>query len=267
MKIHLDKNALSDRKKGLAAAIIVFVGLAVVITALWLGCTTPWMNTVGFILLGDASLSIILMLVFSPFENKGGFGGVVYKVSYWKFQVWGLLLSLFIPALLLAIGMIFLILFPFTLLYGLMKLLSCIISIKPQTVLFVSLSAGGIISAHYSTPLFGWTSKLLTRNGHSYELHFKELLEYVYNPSNIQFVVFLLYVLYLIVSTIFRFQTDGQPMGENEIDLVVLQSFLVFVAYSNMRTRREKTDFKFTKLFKIIYAMWTTHDDDIEEEK
>ena len=56
-------------------------------------------------------------------------------------------------------------------------------------------------------------------------------------------------------------------MGENEIDLVVLQSFLVFVAYSNMRTRREKTDFKFTKLFKIIYAMWTTHDDDTEEEK
>lgn len=82
MKFHLDKNALSDRKKGLAAAIIVFVGLAVVMTALWLGCTTPWMNTVGFILLGDASLSIILMLVFSPFENKGGFGGFVYKVSY-----------------------------------------------------------------------------------------------------------------------------------------------------------------------------------------
>ena len=37
MKFHLDKNALSDRKKGLAAAIIVFVGLAVVMTALWLG--------------------------------------------------------------------------------------------------------------------------------------------------------------------------------------------------------------------------------------
>ena len=51
MRFHLDKNALSDRAKGLAAAIILAVGLAVVVTAFWLGCTTPWMNTVGFVLL------------------------------------------------------------------------------------------------------------------------------------------------------------------------------------------------------------------------
>lgn len=265
MRFHLDKNALSDRAKGLTAAIIVLVGIAIAIAALWLGCTTPWMNTVGFVLLADAFLSIILMLAFSSYENKRGFGSTMYKVFYWKFQVWGLLLSLMIPAMLLLIGLLVIILFPFALLYGLITILSSFVSIKPQTVLFVSLSLGGIISAHYSTPLFGWISKILTRNGHRYEFHFKRMIEYVYKPSNIQFVVFLLYVLYLVLSTIYRFQTDGQPLFENEIDYVVLESFLVFVAYSNMKMRREKADFKFTELFKIIYSMWTAHD--TEDEK
>lgn len=266
MRFHLDKNALSDRAKGLAAAIILAVGLAVVVAAAWLGCTTPWMNTVGFGLVGDGFLSIILMAVLSPYENKGGLGGAMYKVAYWNFQVWGLLLSLLIPAILLAIGLVVIILLPFTVVYGLLKLVSGVVAIKPQTVLFVSLSLGGIISAHYSTPLFGWMSKLLTRNGHRYEFHFKSIIEYVYKPSNIQFVVFLLYVIYLVVSTIYRFQMEGRPMWENETDLVVLESFLVFVAFSNMRVRHEKTDFKFSELFKIIYAMWTTHDS-TEEEK
>lgn len=70
---------------------------------------------------------------------------------------------------------------------------------------------------------------------------------------------------FVVLSTIYRFQTDGQPLFENEIDYVVLESFLVFVAYSNMKMRREKADFKFTELFKIIYSMWTIHD--TEDEK
>lgn len=266
MRFHLDKNALSDRAKGFAAAIILAVGLAVVVAAAWLGCTTPWMNTVGFVLLGVGFLSIILVAVLSPYENKGGFGGAMYKAAYWNFQVWGLLLSLLIPAILLVIGLLVIVLLPFSVVYGLLKLVSGVVAIKQQTVLFVSLSLGGIISAHYSTPLFGWMSKLLTRNGHRYELHFKRVIEYVYKPTNIQFVVFLLYVLFLFVSTIYRFQMDGKSMWENEMDLVVLESFLVFVAFSNMKTRREKTAFKFSELFKIIYAMWTTHDS-TEEEK
>ena len=56
------------------------------------------------------------------------------------------------------------------------------------------------------------------------------------------------------------------PMWENEIDLVVLESFLVFVVFSNMKMRHEKTAFRFSELFKIIYAMWTAHDS-VEEER
>lgn len=266
MRFNLDKNALSDRAKGLAAAIIVIVGLAVAITVLWLGYTTPWMNTVGFVLMGAGFLSILLKAFLYRYENKGGFGGALYKVAYWNFQVWGLLLALLIPAILLLIGLLVVILLPFILVYASLKLVSGAVAIKPQTVLFVSLSLGGVISAHYSTPLFGWLSKLLTRNGHPYEYHFKSLIEYVYKPSNIQFVVFLLYVVYLVITTIYRFQMDGQPLLENEMDLVVLESFLVFVAFSNMKMRHEKTAFRFSELFKIIYAMWTTHDS-IEDEK
>ena len=266
MRFNLDKNALSDRAKGLSAAIMVIVGLAIAITVLWLGCTTPWMNTVGFVLLGDGFLSIIMVAALYRYENKGGFGGAMYKVAYWNFQVWGLLLALLIPAILLLIGLLVVVLLPFTLVFALLKLLSGVVEIKLQTILFVSLSLGSVISAHYSVPLFGLISKLSTRNGYRYEFYYERLIEYVYKPVNIQFVVFLLYVIYLVISTIYRLQMDGQPMWENEIDLVVLELFLVFVAFSNMKVRHEKTAFRFSELFKIIYALWTTHDS-VEEEK
>lgn len=68
--------------------------------------------------------------------------------------------------------------------------------------------------------------------------------------------------MYLLASTIFRFENSGQPMIENNMDLAVLESFLVFIAFSNVKTRRSATDFKLSELFKIMLAMWTTHDDE-----
>lgn len=38
-----------------------------------------------------------------------------------------------------------------------------------------------------------------------------------------------------------------------------------FIAFSNMRSRREMTNFKLSELFIIMCAIWTTHDT-IEED-
>ena len=130
--------------------------------------------------------------------------------------------------------------------------------------MFVSLTLGAIISGHYSRPLFGWLSRL-TANGHKYEKYFKKLVEYVYKPTNIQFVVFFLYVVYLVASTIYKFEMDGAGLIGNDMDWAVLESFLVFIAYSNMKSKKTAADFRFSEIFRIMLGMWTTHDN-VEEE-
>ena len=93
------------------------------------------------------------------------------------------------------------------------------------------------------------------------------MVEYVYKPANMQFVVYFLYVIYLMVSTVYRFENSEQRMIGNDLDLAVLESFLVFIAFSNMKAKYEAAEFKFSQLFKIMFAMWTTHDDGLKEEK
>ena len=73
-------------------------------------------------------------------------------------------------------------------------------------------------------------------------------------------MVYFLFVVYLVVSTIYRFETNGAAMIENDKDFAVLESFLVFIAFSNMKSKRETANFRFAELFRIMYAMWTTHD-------
>lgn len=254
------KKGLLERLMGIVAAVIVFLGLSIIAVAVWLGCTTTWMNIVGLVLLAVTFLSVILVLVLRPYDGKKGVGGAIFNVAYWITQVWWVVIALILPAMLLVIGFVFIVLFPFVVLYGALMLLSEKLGIKPQTVLFLSLSFGAIISVYYSKPLFAWLSKLMTMNGHRYEVYFKKMVEYVYKPVNIQYVIYFFYVVYLVVSAVCRFQTGGAPIWENDKDLALLESFLVFIAFSNMRTRRESTQFKFFDLFKIMYAMWTTHD-------
>lgn len=82
----------------------------------------------------------------------------------------------------------------------------------------------------------------------------------MYQPANIQYAIYALYFLYLIISTIFRFQTDGKPLLDERLDLAVLESFLVFIAFSNMRQKRKTASCKLSEIFKILYGMMTTHD-------
>ena len=255
-----DKTPKGKRKVGIAAACVLAFGTIIIALVIWLGGSIPWMKRVGFIVLSVFILSMALSLSLGSYEGKSGFVGTVYRVSSWLFGGLWLLAQLVFPTLLLLVGFVFIILVPFALINLTLKALSTVIYINLQTILFISLSAGAIISAYYSKPLFGWLSRILTANGHRYEKYFQEMVEYVYQPSNIQFVIYLLYFIYLIVSTVHKLQTEGMPLFGNGWDLAVLESFLVFIAFSNMKKRRVGASFSFSELFRMMWGMWTTHD-------
>lgn len=272
VKQHTDKLKKKDRSlkvkrsSSIAAACILAFGVVIIGLVFWLGGTTSWMKIVGWVVFAIFMLSLVLSISLSSYAGKRGFVGTVYRVSSWVFRGLWLLVQLVFPTLLLLVGFMFIILVPFALLFMALKVFSSVVAINLQTILFISLSAGAIISAYYSKPLFGWLSRVLTANGHRYEKYFQEMVEYVYQPSNIQFMVYLLYFIYLTVSTIHQLQTGGIPLFGNGWDLAVLESFLVFIAFSNMKKKRVGTAFSFSELFRMMWGMWTTHDNVKEDE-
>lgn len=261
-----DKTLKVKRKAAVVAAGILAFGAMFIGLVFWLGGTRSWMKVVGWAVYAAFILSVVLSLSLSSYAERKGLVGMVYRVSSWVLGGLWLLVQLVFPSLLLLVGFMFIILLPFALINLALKALSTVVAINPQTILFISLSVGAIISAYYSKPLFGWLSRVLTANGHRYEKYFQEMVEYVYQPSNIQFVIYLLYFIYLIVSTVHQLQTEGVPLFGNGWDLAVLESFLVFIAFSNMKKRRVGASFSFSELFRMMWGMWTTHDDVKEDE-
>ncbi len=251
------------------AASIFIIGFTIIGLTIWLGSSREWMQTAAYILIGDFFLALIGVSCFSRYGNDNNrLMGLVYKVAFWNLQILRIIIMLLFPSMLLIMGLMVVVLFPFAIIMMALKSLAAVFFISSQTILFVSLTLGAIISGHYSGPLFGWLARALTANGHKYEKHFQELVEYVYKPSNIQFVVYFLYVLYLSTSTIYRFETSGAAMIDNDKDVAVLESFLVFIAFSNMKSKRSSADFRLVEIFRIIYSMWTTHDnieDDLKD--
>lgn len=265
VKRHTDKLKKEDeslkmkRKSSVAAACILAFGAVFIGIVFWLGGTRSWMKIVGWVVYAVFILSLVLSLSLGSYAGKRGFVGMVYRVSSWVLGGLWLLVQIVFPTLLLLVGFMFIILVPFAFINLALKAFNAVVAINPQTILFVSLSAGAIISAYYSKPLFGWLSRVLTANGHRYEKYFQEMVEYVYQPSNIQFMVYLLFFIYLAVSTVQQLQT-GVPLFGNGWDLAVLESFLVFIAFSNMKKKRVGTAFSFSELFRMMWGMWTTHD-------
>lgn len=265
-KLVVNRKARLKQITGRAAACVLAFGLTVIGVALWLGSKVSWMKIVALALFSVFVVSIITVMALDPYKDKGGLIGGVYKTALWLVQGLWLLIQLLLPSLLIIAGFVFIILLPGSILFVLLKHVSEYTAITPQTALFISLTFGAIVSAHYSKPLFGWLSALLTVNGHRNEKYFQELVEYVYQPANIQYVVFLLYVIYLIVMTVYRLQTGDQPFWGREVDLAVLESFLVFVAFTNMKTRKAAAKFDLSEMFALMYAMWAASDDMDDDE-
>lgn len=260
-----DEKAKAERLMAYIAVSVILIGFAVVSLGLWLGNNTTWMKKVVYILMVDFVLALVLAMCLRNYEKRNKVIGIICKTAQWNLQVLWFILMLIFPSMLLLLGLMVIVLSPFSMVMMALKSLAAVVSISSQTILFVSLTLGAIISAYYSEPLFRWLSRSLTANGHRHEKYFKMMVEYVYKPANIQFVVYFLYVVYLVVSTIFKFEMDGAGLIGNDMDLAVLESFLVFIAFSNMKTKRTAADFRFSEIFRIMLGMWTTHDN-IEED-
>ena len=132
-------------------------------------------------------------------------------------------------------------------------------ALKPETIVFIALALGSVLCATYSvtkwiircSPLNDW-------GNHEYERHREQLAYYLVHPSNMVFLLYLIYFVFLAVSGYRLIQCDGFLLSES-VDAAVLKAFLVFIAYTNMRVKGKETEIEAKELLQRISGLFV-HD-------
>ena len=131
-----------------------------------------------------------------------------------------------------------------------------------DTMLFVTLAVGSIISVH-GAKLIHWLIRehtpLKNYENHDYESVKTELAIYLIHKNNINFFIYLLYLVFFSLSGFMQIQYNAPFISAN-IDTVILNAFLVFMAYSSMAKESKTVEIKAKPLREKIIKLITTHD-------
>lgn len=129
-------------------------------------------------------------------------------------------------------------------------LIFCTLSIGSITCVFSSRIVHSIIK-NYS-PLRNW-------GNHKYEKIGEDLSIYLLDPSNINYLIYLSYFLFLTISGFMHFQNNGS-LFSLDYDEAVLKAFLVFIAYSNVVKHHKNIKFDGKTFVGKVFELISTHD-------
>lgn len=113
-----------------------------------------------------------------------------------------------------------------------------VLDLRFSTIAFLVISFGSILCSHsYSmskfiirhTPIRDW-------GNHTYESYREKLAFYLIHPSNIMFLLYLVYFVYLAISGYRQIQY-GEYLISESFDGTLLKAFLVYIAFTNMRAK------------------------------
>lgn len=136
---------------------------------------------------------------------------------------------------------------PALLLIGLGKM--GVFDLRPETIAFIVFSLGSILCSNYHS-MTKWIirhSPFHDRGDHTYESYRQELADYLIHPSNIVFALYLVYFIFLAISGFVQIQ-DGEYMISEGGDAAVIKAFLVFIAFTNMRSKQKDAQFDVKEL-------------------
>jgi hypothetical protein len=148
--------------------------------------------------------------------------------------------------------------------YGVVKLIELAgYSITIEGKLFILLTIPLIIATHCSDYIRGIILRKspFSENDHHYHLFERELVRFVYTKENLNFIVYASYFLFLFVST-FKNVQSGDALLNEEIDMVVAKSFLVFIACTNMLDRKKSSNLTGGELLALFVKMMIARDDE-----
>ena len=234
---------------GMLIITILVLGGLIFSVVLWLLIKLQW----WFI---PMILAFFLWMSFSNWLDKRGKSKVMRIVSRFvsmPVQIVFLLVALAQPFITIVGSYFFVALFAFGLpaliLIGLTY--SCNWGLLPETIAFIVLSGGAILCAN-SYRMTKWMIKrtpLRNMDNHRYEGYREKLAFYVIHPSNVIFLIYCLYFVFLFTTGFIQIQNDGNLLPDG-YDLAVLKAFLVFIAFTNMRTKAKNAELDSKELLK-----------------
>lgn len=127
----------------------------------------------------------------------------------------------------------------------------------PETIGFLVIAGGSILCAN-SYKLTQWIIKLTplrNRGIHKYESYREKLSFYLVYPSNVVFLLYLSYFVFLIVTGFIQIQ-NGRNLLPGGFDAAVLKAFLVFIAFTNMKTKAKDAELDIKELYRQTMGLF-----------
>jgi uncharacterized membrane protein (DUF485 family) len=182
--------------------------------------------------------SLILSSIAEKFDNK--ILNKIVIITAYPLAIIFFILRLGVPTLTIFFNAFFLFIttygIPFLIMNGIESIFE--IGLKRPTMIFLALTLASILSVYLSKYLLILILRVSPVLRGSYEdrprhKHLQELTTIFYQKNNILFFIYFCYFIYLGTTAFSKIQI-GIPIFSNETDLAIQQSFLLFLAFSNM---------------------------------
>ena len=228
---------LSDNASmGLLIAAVIIIGALPFVGFLWLATNFKWWHL--WVIVGYLIVYKFTEWVYSKLPWK--VLNVLIFVMSIPLAVLFLMAEFTQPFITIVGTYFFLVLFVFGVPASILVLLvqGGILDIRFSTIAFLVISFGSILCSHSFS-----MSKFLIRHtpirdwgNHTYESYREKLAFYLIHPSNIMFMLYLVYFVFLAISGYRQIQYGDYLISES-FDGALLKAFLVYIAFTNMRTK------------------------------
>lgn len=224
----------------LILAILVVGGLSSMLLY-WLVQELQWWLLL--IILCYMGLYSLIVWISNKFENR--FLNIIEKIISIPVAVSCFLIEISHPFMTIIGTYVFVALYAFVLPSFVLIGLSLVgwIDMKSETITFIIFTFGSILCSHsynatkwiiHQTPLRDW-------GNHAFESYREALAVYLIHPTNMVFLLYLLYFVFLCMSGFMQIQYDGYLISK-AFDGAILKAFLVFIAFSNMRVKSREAE-------------------------
>lgn len=103
----------------------------------------------------------------------------------------------------------------------------------------------------------------LALNEHHFQYHERELAKFLYTKENLNLFIYPSYFLLFLFSNFWRFQTNTDFISE-DINSILLKSFLTYFAYTNMLDKKKKAQFSIRQMLQLMRNISNASDQDEE---
>lgn len=178
---------------------------------------------------------------------------VNWEIILFPLRIISLAKNVIMPFMIIALTYIVIGLYSYGIPVFILRILSWgnLLAFKESTDLFIVLSLGSILSCFsYKLNKFFILNSCLKSKSSRVGEHYKENLAlYLSHPSNVTFLIYLLYLLYNVTSAFLQIEKGCYIVSES-IDGVILKAFIVYIAYTNMCAKFHTMELSTEDLYK-----------------